>query len=78
MNLTPFVSTHLRLLVNNIEDCTVGEVYCIEKWRTSHNGVTYYQIKDDTRCLREWYHYENDPEVEDASYEANLQNILSE
>lgn len=78
MNLIPNVSTHLRLLIDNIRDCTIGKIYSIEKWEKDLRGMTWYQIGDDTGMGRTWYYHEHDPEVEDASFEVNLQNILKE
>lgn len=78
MNLIPNVSTHLRLLVDNIEDCTVNRIYCIEKWEKDFRGITWYRLRSDSGKVLNWFYYKDDIEVEDASYEANLQNILSE
>lgn len=78
MRLIPYKSTHLRFLVDSVRDCTIGKIYSIEKWEKDLRGMTRYQIRDDTGMRCTWYYHEHDPEVEDASFEVNLQNILKE
>ena len=74
MKLIPFVSTHLRLLVE-VDHCTVGKIYHIEEWLPVHY-IIHYRIRDDRGVVREWYSYGDDIEVEDAAFEVNLQKIL--
>lgn len=76
MELIPNVSTYLRVLIDTIDDCTFGKVYFIEEWILKDNDEIYYQITDDVGNIRHWYYYEHDVEVEDASFEVNLQKIL--
>lgn len=78
MKLIPFQSTHLRLLVDSIKGFTVGRVYSIEEWEEGSQGSIYFQIRNDNGEVSIWYYFEYDPEVEDASFEVNLQNILKE
>ena len=75
MKLIPFQSTHLRLLVNSVKSFTVGKVYSIEEWKEGSQGSIYFQIRDDNGEVSIWYYFEYDPEVQDVSYETNLQKI---
>ena len=77
MKLIPYVSTHLRVLLE-ISDFTVGGVYRIIGWEEDDEYGTVYTIKDDRGMQRWWSYDEKDSYIEDASFEENLKNILSE
>lgn len=70
MKLIPNVSTHF---ITNFPwwGVTVGRIYEIERW----NGSMVIFL-DDEGWKREWTTERGDWKLEDATYQANLKNIL--
>lgn len=74
MKLIPFVSTHVKLLIKS-RSYSAGKIYPIVKWY-SVSGHNHYEFIDDLGAIRQWFCWDDDPGVEDASFEGNLEKIL--
>ena len=74
MKLIPGISTHFIVIsegIYGLDGITIGKVYEIIKW-----DDTIFHFWDDSRSWRSWIDVYI--VVEDASFEENLKNILSE